>query len=84
MARPFVDGRPESARIDLADELANGRILFVLEGGYQVEALSYGILNTFYALTGQDKIEDPLGAMPEDEQDISQLLRQLKQHHLIY
>ena len=70
--------------IGLAEELANGRILFVLEGGYQVKALSYGILNTFYALTGQDKIEDPLGMMPHEEQDISQLLRQLKQHHLIY
>lgn len=72
------------ALVSLADELTNGRILFVLEGGYQVQALSYGILNTFYALTHQDKIEDPLGAMPHDEQDISQLLRQLKRHHLIY
>ena len=72
------------ALVNLAGELANGRILFVLEGGYQLEALSYGILNTFYALTGQDKLEDPLGTMPDIEQDISQLLRQLKQHHLIY
>ncbi|MAT96546.1 MAG: histone deacetylase [Anaerolineaceae bacterium] len=72
------------ALVQLAEELADGRILFVLEGGYQVEALSYGILNTFYALTGQDKIEDPMGSMLESEQDISQLLRQLKRHHLIY
>jgi acetoin utilization deacetylase AcuC-like enzyme len=70
--------------VELADELTNGRILFVLEGGYQVDALSYGILNTFYALTGQDKILDPLGAMPHAEHDISQLLHQLKRHHLIY
>lgn len=72
------------ALVELAEELSNGRILFVLEGGYQVQALSYGILNTFYALTGQDNIEDPLGSMPDNEQDISQLLRQLKRHHLIY
>jgi acetoin utilization deacetylase AcuC-like enzyme len=70
--------------VELADELANGRILFVLEGGYQVQALSYGILNTFYALTEQDQILDPLGAMPQSEQDITQLLHQLKRHHLIY
>ena len=70
--------------VSLADELTNGRILFVLEGGYQVQALSYGILNTFYALTGQDKIEDPLGAMPQPEEDITQLLHHLKRHHLIY
>jgi acetoin utilization deacetylase AcuC-like enzyme len=81
-----LTGYAEMSRVlvELADELANGRILFVLEGGYQVEALSYGILNTFYALTSQDKIEDPLGSMPHHEQDISQLLRQLKRHHLIY
>ena len=72
------------ALVSLADELTDGRILFVLEGGYLVEALSYGILNTFYALTGQDQIIDPLGQMPQNEQDISQLLRQLKRHHLIY
>ncbi len=72
------------ALVELAQEVANGRILFVLEGGYQVQALSYGILNTLYALSGQDKIEDPLGSMPHSEQDISQLLRQLKQRHLIY
>lgn len=70
--------------VELADELTNGRILFVLEGGYQVQALSYGILNTFYALTGQDRIDDPLGAMPQSEQDITHLLHHLKRHHLIY
>ena len=72
------------ALVQLAAELSHGRILFVLEGGYQIQALSYGILNTFYALTGQDKIDDPLGCMPDNEQDISQLLRRLKRHHLIY
>ena len=72
------------ALVTLADELANGRILFVLEGGYQPKALTYGILNTLYALTKQDKILDPLGLSPHTEQDISQLLHQLKQQHLIY
>lgn len=70
--------------VELANVLTNGRILFVLEGGYQVQALSYGILNTFYALKGQDQIVDPLGMMPHAEQDISHLLHQLKRHHLIY
>ncbi|MCP4420703.1 MAG: histone deacetylase [Chloroflexi bacterium] len=72
------------ALVTLADELSNGRILFVLEGGYQPQALAYGILNTFYALTHQDKIYDPLGPSPHREQDVSQLLHQIKQHHLIY
>lgn len=86
MAGLSLTGYAQLARglVMLADELANGRILFVLEGGYQPETLTYGILNTIYALTGQDKILDPLGLSPHREQDISQLLHQLKQHHLIY
>ncbi len=70
--------------VDLAHELANGRILFVLEGGYQINALQLGILNTFYALLGQDMIEDPLGTMPQNEQDVTDLLHTIKQAHLIY
>lgn len=70
--------------VNLANELTDGRILFVLEGGYQVQALSYGILNTLYALLGQDKIEDPMGVMPQPEEDITHLLHHLKRHHLIY
>ena len=86
MAGLSLTGYAQMARalVTLADELTDGRILFVLEGGYLIEALSYGILNTFYALTGQDKIADPLGLMPQEEEDIGHLLRQLKQHHLIY
>lgn len=76
--------RISRALVTLAEQLTNGRILFVLEGGYQIQALSYGILNTFYALTGQDKIMDPMGRAPETEQDIGPLLHQLKRHHLIY
>ncbi|WP_420642651.1 histone deacetylase [Candidatus Leptofilum sp.] len=86
MAGLSLTGYAQMSRllVELAEELTNGRILFVLEGGYQVQALSYGILNTFYALTGQDQIVDPLGFMPQEEQDISHLLHQLKRHHLIY
>lgn len=65
-----------------ADEICNGRILFILEGGYQVKALQHAILNTFYALTLQDNIIDPLGASPEAETDISKLLAIVKRDHL--
>lgn len=70
--------------IELAAELCHGRILFVLEGGYQQSALTYGILNMIYLLLGRDEIHDPLGPMPSPEQDVSNLLRQLKQRHLLY
>ena len=68
--------------IELADELCNGRILFVLEGGYQLDVLTYGIINVFYSLLGRDEIYDPFGAAPEIEKDISPLLEQLKARYL--
>jgi acetoin utilization deacetylase AcuC-like enzyme len=70
--------------VGMANELCHGRILFMLEGGYQIDALSYGILNTFYALLGQDRVQDPLGAMPQAETDVTDLLVRLKERHLIY
>lgn len=69
--------------VEMANEWCHGRILFVLEGGYQVEALSYGILNTFYALLAQDKWQDPLGPMPQVETDVSELLATLRERHTI-
>lgn len=70
--------------VEMAEALCDGRLLFVLEGGYHIDALSYGILNTFYALLGQDQLQDPLGAMPQNETDVTELLHQLKERHLIY
>ncbi|GAB4266338.1 MAG: histone deacetylase [Candidatus Promineifilaceae bacterium] len=70
--------------ITLADEVCNGRILFVLEGGYQLDVTINGIINTIYALLGQDLVEDPFGPMPYPEQNITQLLRQLRQTHLLW
>lgn len=68
--------------LDLAAVLCGGRILFVLEGGYQLEVLRYGILNTFHALLGEERMDDPLGAFPHTEADISGLLERLKRLHL--
>lgn len=70
--------------IGMAQKLCHGRILFVLEGGYHPMALSYGILNVIYALLGRDQIQDPLGAMPQQEADVTDLLQQLKRRHLPY
>jgi acetoin utilization deacetylase AcuC-like enzyme len=78
-----LSGYAQVARdlIQLAADLCQGRILFILEGGYLLEALSFGVLNTLYALLGRDQIEDPLGPSPRREQDVSRLLAQLKQLH---
>lgn len=69
--------------INLAAELCNGRILFILEGGYQTEVLHYGLLNLLYALCGQPHLSDPFGPLPQAETDITTLLAQLRQHPLL-
>jgi acetoin utilization deacetylase AcuC-like enzyme len=68
--------------IQMAENLCDGRILFVLEGGYQMEALTYGILNTVFALIGRDQVLDNLGSMPQLEYDVTDLLYQLQRRHL--
>src|SRR5260221_6101812 len=48
--------------IQMAEVLCEGRIVFVLEGGYNLNSLSYGVLNVAYALLGDSQVADPLGA----------------------
>jgi acetoin utilization deacetylase AcuC-like enzyme len=60
--------------VDLAESVCDGRLLFVLEGGYKLDVLTLGIANTFSALLGHDTIRDPIGGSPVPEQDISGLL----------
>jgi acetoin utilization deacetylase AcuC-like enzyme len=69
--------------IQMADILCEGRILFVLEGGYHLQALSYGVLNVVFALTGQDRLEDPLGNPPSAEADMAGLMDKLERIHLL-
>ncbi|MCA9921269.1 MAG: histone deacetylase [Anaerolineales bacterium] len=70
--------------VEMAQKWSNGRILFVLEGGYEQDALTYGILNVIYALLGRDEIYDPIGANLQPEQDMTQLLLALKKRHLLF
>jgi acetoin utilization deacetylase AcuC-like enzyme len=68
--------------LSYADSFCNGRILFILEGGYQHDVLSTGVVNLFRDLLGQDTVRDPFGPMPRPESDISALLERLKRHYL--
>ena len=56
---------------------AAGRIAFVLEGGYDLEALAGGVSNVFRAWTGQQPV-DALGPAPRSEPDVSSLLAELR------
>lgn len=65
----------------MADELCGGKIVFVLEGGYNLTALSHGMLNVAHALLGDSEMSDPLGAAQGRDPDIEPLLGRIKKTH---
>lgn len=71
--------------VAMANELCKGRIVFTLEGGYHLDVLAHGVLNTLYALMGEERVSDPFGPpFPAREPDIGPLLARLKgQHRLL-
>jgi acetoin utilization deacetylase AcuC-like enzyme len=69
------------ALVSMADQWCDGRIVFTLEGGYQLDALAYGVLNAFHALLGEDTVVDPLGPSPRPEPDIDALIEDLSHLH---
>jgi acetoin utilization deacetylase AcuC-like enzyme len=78
-----VTGYAQLARSlkSLAEALCSGKIVFTLEGGYNLDVLSYGVLNTFKALLGDDEIADPLGPSPRNERPVDDLVDHLKGLH---
>lgn len=67
--------------IKLAGELCGGRIVFTLEGGYNLDVLAAGVGNTFRALLLDPECDDKIGPSLQPEPDVSGLLAQLKQIH---
>lgn len=67
--------------IKIADEICESKIVFTLEGGYNLQALSYGVSNSIKALMGKGDYVDPVGKSPGRETDISRLVKELKSIH---
>jgi acetoin utilization deacetylase AcuC-like enzyme len=67
--------------IAYADELCGGRIVFVMEGGYDLKALSHGWLNIALALLGRDEFSDPLGSTSFERQFPDELRQKLQALH---
>jgi acetoin utilization deacetylase AcuC-like enzyme len=70
--------------IRMADAVCGGKIVFAMEGGYNLEALSHGLVNITHALLGDSTVSDPLGP-PRilEEPDVQPLIARLKTlHHL--
>jgi acetoin utilization deacetylase AcuC-like enzyme len=65
---------------DLAADVCEGRMLVVLEGGYDLDALAHGVTGTLAAMLGQPYL-DPLGAAGEPEPPVEDLLGLLLENH---
>jgi acetoin utilization deacetylase AcuC-like enzyme len=67
--------------VEIAREMCGGRIVFTLEGGYDLDALGYGAAATFRALLGDTEISDPLGPPRRASEDIGDYVEQLRGVH---
>ncbi len=65
----------------MARQLCGGKIVFLMEGGYDLDALSYGWANIARVLLGDDRIEDPLGPSSDREPNITPLIERVRQIH---
>lgn len=66
----------------LADELCHGRLVCVLEGGYNLDVLSHAVLTTLRLLNGEpNPISDPFGPARTRERDINGLIERVVSLH---
>jgi len=68
---------------EITDTYCPGRLVGILEGGYDLEALAYGVLGTLRVWLGDREVDDPLGPPPTSakEPDITALLEEVKRVH---
>lgn len=69
--------------VKLAEELCEGKIVFALEGGYNLNVLEKGVANSVKALLGRDDFVDPIGKSPRREPDLTGYLEEVKKIHNI-
>jgi acetoin utilization deacetylase AcuC-like enzyme len=73
--------RMDRALVALAQEFCDGRIVFVLEGGYNLQVLGSAWANVAHVLLGDTEIDDMLGPAGRSEPSVEQPLDKLKQIH---
>ena len=73
--------RMAAAACRLSEELCGGRMAVILEGGYDLDVLSYGVLNTFRLLRGDETILDPIGLYAGREPSIDEVIQRVRQTH---
>jgi len=67
--------------VELAGELCAGKIIFVLEGGYDPLNVASGVEAVFAGLTGSPGAADPYGAFPRAEPEIESRVAIVRKFH---
>jgi acetoin utilization deacetylase AcuC-like enzyme len=87
MMKVTITGFAQMAMIlkGLAAELCQGRLVFTLEGGYNLQAVASSVKAVFDVLLGNSEIDDPLGKAsmarkPEGFDDHTQEIKRI--HHI--
>jgi acetoin utilization deacetylase AcuC-like enzyme len=87
MMRASVTGFAQMVRIleELAAELCQGRLIFTLEGGYNLQVVASSVKAVFDVLLGNSDIDDPLGkaSMAGKPKGFDEHIREIKGIHNI-
>jgi acetoin utilization deacetylase AcuC-like enzyme len=68
--------------LDWADELCEGRLICVLEGGYHLDVLAHSVLSTLRVLVDSPQdVSDPFGTAPHGERDVTAFISRLRNLH---
>lgn len=67
--------------VQFAEQYCHGRIIAVLEGGYDLDALGYGALAVARALLGDPTLTDPLGPTSWPEEDATSVITAIRNLH---
>jgi acetoin utilization deacetylase AcuC-like enzyme len=66
---------------DLAAELCQERLVMILEGGYNLDALAACVQLSLQVLLGQGTNGDPVGPMPAPEPDLKNMIATVQRFH---
>jgi acetoin utilization deacetylase AcuC-like enzyme len=87
MMQVSVQGYAQMVMIlkNLADELCQGRLVFTLEGGYNVQVVASSIRTSFDVLLGSSEVDDPLGkaSTARKPEGFDAHIEQIKKIHLL-
>ncbi|MEL6524486.1 MAG: histone deacetylase [Chloroflexota bacterium] len=69
--------------VALAGDVCEGKIVFALEGGYDLPAVSHGMRNVAHVLLGEDDMIDSYGTANVREPDVGGIIEQVQAVHNI-